>query len=104
MIAAQQCRIFLYDAHAESGVGALPASKVARGWSEHHRYNVDPVGRAVAAGGGAACLDDLLDRGDIFRGRADDREHDGQHCTHVDEIDGGRLVRNSTVNATFYFM
>ena len=60
-----------------------------------------PVGRAVAAGGGAACLDDLLDRGDIFRGRADDREHDGQHCTHVDEIDGGRLVRNSTVNATF---
>ena len=33
----------------------------------------------------------------FFRGRADDREHDGQHCTHVDEIDGGRLVRSTVI-------
>ena len=40
-IAASRCRVYLYDAHTQSGVGRLPKEKVARSWSVHHRYNVE---------------------------------------------------------------
>lgn len=35
---AQRCKIYLYDAHDRTGIGPLPASKVPRSWSDHHRY------------------------------------------------------------------
>ena len=37
-LASQQCSIYLYDAHAETGIGPLPSSKVPKSWSDDHRY------------------------------------------------------------------
>ena len=37
-LASQRCQIYLYDAHAATGVAPLPPSKVPKSWSSSHRY------------------------------------------------------------------